>query len=125
MPLLKRQGHFIMQKGGGRIIIINYVIIFALNVFATCLGNLKTTFLAQKAIKPVYVTTFIDAIVFVYAFKLVTSSNGYGYILSYALGKLLGVFLANIIEKTLAIGQLEIEVYKHPVEGKTLADSLR
>lgn len=105
--------------------IINLVMIFALNVFSTCLGNLKTTFLAQKAIKPVYVTTFIDAIVFIYAFKLISSSSGYGYILSFALGKIFGVFLAAKIEKKLALGLVEIDVYKHPGAGKILADNLR
>ncbi len=105
--------------------IIDLLIIFALNVFSTCLGNLKTAFLAQKAIKPVYITTFIDAIVFVYAFKLITSSSGYGYILSFAVGKIVGVFLANKIEKKLALGLIEIDVYKHPDSGKILADNLR
>ncbi|MDT3701155.1 MAG: hypothetical protein RO469_17270 [Thermincola sp.] len=105
--------------------IIDLSIVLALNVFSTCLGNLKTTFLAQKAVKPVYITTFIDAIVFVYAFKLITSSSGYGYILAFALGKILGVFLANQIEKKLAIGLVEIEVYKHLSAGKILADNLR
>ncbi len=105
--------------------ITDLLIIFSLNVFSTCLGNLKTAFLAQKAIKPVYVTTFIDAIVFVYAFKLITSSSGYGYILSFALGKIFGVFLANKIEKKLALGLVEIDVYKHPGAGKILADNLR
>lgn len=105
--------------------IMDLLIIFLLNVFSTCLGNLKTAFLAQKAIKPVYVTTFIDAVVFVYAFKLITSSSGFGYILSFAVGKIVGVFLANKIEKKLAIGLIEIDVYKHPKAGKVLADSLR
>lgn len=105
--------------------IINLLIIFVLNVFSTCMGNLKTTFLAQKTIKPVYLITFIDALVFVYAFKLITTSSGYGYILSFALGRIFGVFLANKIENKLALGLLEINVYKHPVQGKILADALR
>lgn len=104
---------------------INLIIIFALNVFSTCMGNLKTSFLAQKTIKPVYVITFIDALVFVYAFKLISSSSGYGYILSFALGRILGVFLASKIEKKMALGLLEIDVYKHPEPGKILADNLR
>lgn len=105
--------------------IMDLLIIILLNVFSTCLGNLKTAFLAQKAIKPVYVTTFIDAVVFVYAFKLVSSSSGFGYILSFAVGKIFGVFLANKIEKKLALGLLEIDVYKDPNVGRVLADSLR
>ncbi|AHM57801.1 hypothetical protein EAL2_808p02960 (plasmid) [Peptoclostridium acidaminophilum DSM 3953] len=104
---------------------INLLIIFLLNVLGTCLGNLKTTFLAQKAIKPVYVTTFIDAIIFVYAFKLTTTSSGYGFVLAFAVGKMFGVFLGSKIEKKLAFGLFEIDVYKHPIPGKLLADNLR
>lgn len=104
---------------------LDLLIIVILNVLSTCLGNLKTAFLAQKAIKPVYITTFIDAIVFVYAFKLITSSSGYGYVLSFAVGKIVGVFLANKIEKKLAIGLIEIDVYKQLDSGKVLADNLR
>ncbi|ABI69095.1 hypothetical protein [Syntrophomonas wolfei] len=105
--------------------VLDLLIIFGLNLFSTCMGNLKTSFLAQKTIKPVYLITFIDALVFVYAFKLIATSSGYGYILAFALGRLSGVFLANIIEKKLAFGLLEIDVYKHPEEGKILADNLR
>lgn len=105
--------------------LINLLVIFLLNVLGTCLGNLKTTFLAQKAIKPVYLTTFIDAIVFIYAFKLTTNSTGYGFILAFALGKMFGVFLGSKIEKKLAFGLFEIDVYKHLIQGKILADTLR
>ncbi|MCX5780174.1 MAG: hypothetical protein NTV45_05045 [Firmicutes bacterium] len=105
--------------------IVALLIIFALNVFSTCLGNLKTSFLAQKVIKPVYIITFIDAIVLVYAIKLIAGSSGYGYVLAFALGKITGVFVANKIEKKLALGLLEIEVYKQPEPGKILADTLR
>jgi len=105
--------------------VIGLLIIFTLNVFGTCMANLKTTFLAQKTIKPVYLITFIDALVFVYACKLIANSSGFEYILAFALGKISGVFIANKIENKLAIGLLEINVYKHPKPGKLLADSLR
>lgn len=105
--------------------IIDLLIIFVLNVFSTCLSNLKTTFLAQKTIKPVYMITFIDAMVFVYTCKLTANSSGYGYILAFALGRILGVFIASKIENKLAIGLLEINVFKHPEPGEILTDSLR
>lgn len=101
------------------------MIIFLLNVLGTCLKNLKTVFLSLNAIKPVYVTTFIDAVIFFYAFKLTTNSSGYGFILSFAAGKIIGVYLGNKIEKKLAYGLLEVDVYKHKAEGKILADLLR
>lgn len=105
--------------------IINLLIIFLLNILSTCLGNLKAVFLSQKAIKPVYITTFLDAIIFSYAFKLIADSSGYGYVISFALGRICGVFLANKIEKKLAIGLLEIDVHQELGSGKILADKLR
>ena len=101
------------------------LIIFTLYTITTCLGNLKSVFLSQQAIKPVYLTTFIDAIIFTYAFKLIANSTGYGYVLAFALGRIFGVFLADKLERKLAIGLLEVNVYKHPEQGKTLADRLR
>ncbi|MBN2897160.1 MAG: hypothetical protein JXO44_00185 [Clostridia bacterium] len=47
------------------------------------------------------------------------------FILVFALGKLLGVFLGNKIEQKLAYGLIEVDVYKHSEEGKILADLLR
>lgn len=87
--------------------------------------NLKTVFLSLNAIKPVYVITFIDGIVFFYAFKLTTTSSGYGFVFAFATGKILGVFLGNKLEKKLAFGLVEIDVYKHKIQGVILADSLR
>jgi uncharacterized protein YebE (UPF0316 family) len=101
------------------------LIIFTLYTITTFLGNLKSVFLRQQAIKSVYLTTFIDAVIFTYAFKLITGSKGYGFVLAFALGRIFGVFLADKLEKKLAIGLLEVNVYKHPEQGKILADKLR
>jgi uncharacterized protein YebE (UPF0316 family) len=101
------------------------LIIFTLYTITTCLGNLKSVFLSQQAIKPVYLTTFLDAVIFTYAFKLIVGSTGYGFVLAFALGRIFGVFLADKLEKKLAIGLLEVNVYKHPEPGKILADKLR
>lgn len=105
--------------------ISEFLIIFGLNAISTSLGTLKTIFLSKQIIKPVYFTTFIDAMIFAYAFRLIADSSGLLYILVYALGRIAGVFLGNFIESKVAIGLLEITVYKHPEEGKVLADQLR
>ncbi|MGB5824635.1 MAG: hypothetical protein WBH44_11235 [Proteocatella sp.] len=104
---------------------VNLMIILLLNILGSCLKNLNTVFLSQNAIKPVYITTFIDSVVFFYAFKLTTASSGFAFILVFALGKLVGVFLGNKIENKLAYGLLEVDVYKHTEQGKVLADALR
>lgn len=103
----------------------NLVIIFTLNTISTTLGNLKTVFLSRQVLKALYVTTFIDALVFAYAFKLIAGASGIGYIFAFAFGRLFGVFLGNTIEKQMAIGILEITLYKHVDQGILLADSLR
>ena len=81
--------------------------------------------MSQNAIKPVYIATFIDSVVFFYAFKLTTTSSGFAFIFVFAIGKLIGVYLGDLIEKKLAYGLLEIDVYKHKDQGKQMADNLR
>ncbi len=100
-------------------------IIFVLNAISTSLGTLRTIFIIRQTIKPVYVTTFLDAMLFAYAFKLMTMSTGFVFILAFALGRIAGVLLGDLIDKKIAIGILEITVYKHTEEGKVLADQLR
>lgn len=101
-------------------------LIFVLNAVSNCLGTLKTVFISKQISTPAYVTTFIDAMVFAYAFKMVASSNSLSYILVFALGKLVGGMLGNYIEERLAFGLLEITVYKHANERSALlADRLR
>jgi uncharacterized protein YebE (UPF0316 family) len=95
------------------------IIIFTLNTVSTTLGNLKTVFLSRQVLKLLYVTTFA------YAFKLIAGASGIGYIFAFAFGRLFGVFLGTTIEKRLAIGILEITIYKHVDQSILLADTLR
>ncbi len=101
------------------------VIIFVLNAFSTTLGNLKTAFLTKKMVRPVYLITFIDAVIFAYAFKLIANSNGLVCVVVFATGRLFGVYLSNYIDEKLAYGDIEVSVYKHPKDGIILADELR
>lgn len=104
---------------------LGLVVIFLLNAVNVTMSNLKTVFLSKDIVKPVYVTTFIDAVVFTYSIKLVAGSSGVEYIIAYAFGRLSGVYLATWIENKLSFGVVEIIIYKHPDDGKRLADDLR
>ena len=86
----------VLKKGGN--MIINLIIIFLLNAISNCLGTLKTLFISKQMIKPVYIVVFSDALVFSYAFKLVSDSSDVIYILAFAFGKVFGIYLADIIE---------------------------
>lgn len=82
-------------------------------------------FLSRQITKPVYFTTFIDAVIFTYAITLVANSPSVAFICSYAAGKLFGVFTGEFIDKKLALGIVEVTINKHPEDGVELADKLR
>ena len=105
--------------------IVNLIIIFLLNAISNCLGTLKTLFISKQMIRPVYFVVFSDALLFSYAFKLVSDSSDVIYILAFAFGKVFGIYLADIIEKKIAIGLLEVSVYADREKGKEMADYLR
>lgn len=60
---------------------------------------------------PVYILVFVDAIIFAAVVSKVTSSEGTHFIIAYALGKTLGVFIGNKIEEKIALGILEVDVF--------------
>ncbi len=105
--------------------IVTLAIIFFLNVFSTMLGNLRTIFLARRVMPPVYIATFIDALVFAVALKAISTSSGIACVLVFAAGRLCGVSIAQVVERKLALGTIELTVNKHMEEGVALADRLR
>jgi len=107
-------------------LLFNVTVIFALNAVSTTLGNLKTMLLTKgSAKKAVYVTTFIDALVCAITLRFIADFSGIICILAFASGRLCGVYWGTHIEKKLALGTLEVNIYKHPREGAALADTLR
>ncbi|MGE5329324.1 MAG: DUF2179 domain-containing protein [Deltaproteobacteria bacterium] len=105
--------------------IANLIIIFLLNAVSNCLGTLKTLFISKQMIRPTYFVVFSDALLFSYTVKMVSDSSDISYILAFALGKVFGIYLADAIEKKMAIGLLEITVYAGREKGKEIADCLR
>ena len=105
--------------------ILNLAAIFGLNLLSTTLGNLKTILLTKRVMKLVYVTTFIDAMVFALALKCLATSSSLLFLLFFAAGRLSGVYLGSLIERKLALGTLEVSIHKHWQEGIKLADQLR
>lgn len=76
-------------------------------------------------IRPVYITVMLDALIFLYTVRLVAAGGELTYFFAFALGRVCGVFLGNIIDNKLALGTIEITVNKHLDEGMMLADTLR
>lgn len=93
---------------------------------SNAIGTLKTIFTAKRYLKPVYVMVFIDAIIFATVITKVTSGGEYLYILAFAVGKMLGVFVGGAIEEKVAIGLIEADITVSDKDRMiTISDQLR
>ncbi|HWP97817.1 MAG TPA: hypothetical protein VN426_13310 [Syntrophomonadaceae bacterium] len=106
-------------------LLFNIFLIFALNATSMCLGTLKSLFVNKKIMRPAYFTTFLDALIAAYAVKMIASSSGLAFIAAFAMGRLFGVYLGDWFDNRLALGALEVTIYKNMEEGIALADHLR
>jgi uncharacterized protein YebE (UPF0316 family) len=101
--------------------------IILINAISNTLGTLKNIFTAKKFVKPLYIITFIDAIIFATVIKQVSnSSNGVYFITAYAIGKVLGAYIANKLEDKLALGISEVDIFVNNKDKmKQIADEIR
>ena len=89
-------------------------------------GTLRTIFTARKFLKPVYIIVFIDAVIFAAVISKVTAGGEYLYILAFAIGKVLGVFVGGIIEEKIALGIIEADIMVNNKDKmKMISDTLR
>jgi uncharacterized protein YebE (UPF0316 family) len=105
--------------------ITQFIFIFVINALSNCLGTLKTIFISKNAKAPVYIVTAIDALVFAFVVKSISSGNDAITIIAYVLGKVVGVYIGQVIDKKLGLGILDISVYAKEEKAKNLADKLR
>lgn len=99
--------------------------VFILNVLSSTLGSLKTIFIAKKVMKPAYIVIMVDSIIFAYAFKMVATEDSFWIIISYSFGKVVGAYLADIIDNKLAFGLCEVSIYATKEKATFMADELR
>ncbi|MFF2531419.1 DUF5698 domain-containing protein [Brevibacillus sp. NPDC058079] len=108
------------------LLILELVGVVAINVLSNSIGTLKTIFISKKYLKPAYVITFLDAIIFATALKQITSGNGVEFLIAFAIGKVFGVYVADVIETRMALGILETEIFLNDKERMIdVADVLR
>ncbi len=107
--------------------ILELILIVVVMAVSNSLGTLKTIFVSKKFLRPVYLIVFIDALIFAAVIsKVVTTGDGTYYILAFALGKTIGVFLGSIVENKLAFGVLEVDIFfNNKAKMVNTADELR
>lgn len=108
----------------------NIILIFIMQLVSTCLSTLKSSFISREVFKPVYIITFVDALIFMYAVRLTVIADSLLYsilfTLAYAGGRTLGVYIANILDEKMGFGLIEVTIYKHfDDKSIALADRLR
>lgn len=105
---------------------IDLMIVIVINMISGAMGFLKTIFTSKKLKNPMYVITFIDAILFASILKVAGNSEGFMFVGAYAVGKVLGAYLGNKLDDGLALGIIELKFFISNKEKAILvADALR
>ena len=104
--------------------IISLIIFFLITVLNQQVATLRSIFVAHKAGFATYVTVAIEAVLYTLIVKSLAEQT-YLTIILYVVGKLLGTYLANVIEDKLALGIYDVEIYiKDHEKQKLLQDKL-
>ena len=107
-------------------IILNLLGLIGITALSNAIGTLKTIFVSKKYLKPVYITTFLDSLIFGTIMKKITSGEDFYFIIAFAIGKVIGAWLGDLLDNKLALGILEIEIFlNHFDKMKDIADELR
>jgi uncharacterized protein YebE (UPF0316 family) len=106
-------------------LILTLLLIFGLNIISSTLGTLRSIFVTKKIMKPAYLVTLFDSLIFVYGLKMVTTGTSVWFLLAFAFGKVVGVYIGDKIEDVLAFGLFEVTVFAKKDRAIVLADSLR
>jgi len=109
-------------------VVLPAILMFFAGGITNAMSTLRTIFTSKKLTRPNYVLTFIDAILFAEVMKQLTSGSKGGLIVtvSFAFGKVFGVWLGDKLEDKIAIGVSEVQLFiKDKDKMKETADSLR
>ena len=87
-----------------------FAIMLLINALSNAAGTIKSIFVTKQVGAPAYIASFIDAIIYAFVLKSF-SSDGYVAIIAYVLGRIIGMAIGNVIEKRIAIGVNDINLY--------------
>lgn len=94
-------------------------------MLSTALSTLRSIFIVKGISKPAYIITMIDSMLFMWGTKLVVSGDGFAFIIVFALGKLIGTWVGDMLEKKIAMGTLQISINAKGRKAIQIADLIR
>lgn len=103
---------------------VNYILLFSLTLLSSTMGNVKNILLINGNKTTQYITTCIDALIYAFLLKSITSDNTIYAILAFVCGKGFSITLTGIIMSKISKTVYLAHLYEKKAETEKIIDYL-
>lgn len=103
---------------------VNYVLLFSLTLLSSTMGNVKNILLIKGNKTTQYIITCIDALIYAFLLKSITSDNTMYAILAFVSGKGFSITLTDIIMSKISKTVYLAHLYEKKAETEKIIDYL-
>lgn len=103
---------------------VNYILLFSLTLLSSTMGNVKNILLIKGNKTTQYIITCIDALIYVFLLKSITSDNTIYAILAFVCGKSFSITLTDIIMSRISKTVYLAHLYEKKAETEKIIDYL-
>lgn len=103
---------------------VNYILLFSLTLLSSTMGNVKNILLIKGNKTTQYIITCIDALIYVFLLKSITSDNTIYAILAFVCGKSFSITLTDIIMSRISKTVYLAHLYEKKKEIEKIIDYL-
>lgn len=103
---------------------VNYVLLFSLTLLSSTMGNVKNILLIKGNKTTQYIITCIDALIYAFLLKSITSDNTIYAVLSFVCGKGFSITLTDIIMSKISKTVYLAHLYEKKAETEKIIDYL-
>lgn len=103
---------------------VNYILLFSLTLLSSTMGNVKNILLIKGNKTTQYIITCIDALIYVFLLKSITSDNTIYAVLAFVCGKSFSITLTDIIMSRISKTVYLAHLYEKKKEIEKIIDYL-
>ena len=103
---------------------VNYILLFSLTLLSSTMGNVKNILLIKGNKTTQYTITCIDALIYTFLLKSITSDNTIYAILAFVCGKGFSITLTDIIMSKISKTVYLAHLYEKKIETEKIIDYL-
>jgi len=103
---------------------VNYILLFSLTLLSSTMGNVKNILLIKGNKTTQYIITCIDALIYVFLLKSITSDNTIYAVLAFVCGKSFSITLTDIIMSRISKTVYLAHLYEKKAETEKIIDYL-